>query len=79
MLSPEKSMSPRRKLSWLSVWPGVSQTSSVSPPTVDLVAVFDRAVDLDRRQRHVDLLGFDLGKGAELVARFQRRRPPADG
>ena len=34
MLSPLNSSSPRRNDSWLSVWPGVCQTSSLSLPTL---------------------------------------------
>ncbi len=72
MLSPEKSNSPRRNDSWLSVWPGVCQTSSFSEPTVMHVAVVDQVFNLDRRHFQVDVLGFDFGERLQPIARLQR-------
>ena len=46
---------------------------------LDFVALLQRAVDLHRRHRHVDLLGLDLGEGAELVAGFERGDGPRMG
>ena len=46
MLSPLNSRLPSRNESWLSVWPGVCQTSSSSLPTRDLVALVDQASSL---------------------------------
>src|SRR6185437_7570677 len=39
---------------------------------LNLVPVFQFAIDLDRRHRHIDFLGLDLGEGPQLVSHFQR-------
>ena len=71
-----------RSESWPSVWPGVCQTFEFEIADGDRVAVVDQMFDHDGRHVEVDVLGGDLGKGGELVARFEifrRLRMAGDG
>ena len=72
MLSPLNSRLPRRNESWLSVWPGVCQTSSFKLADANPVAFVDQRVELDRRHFQVNVLRRDLGERLDLVARGQR-------